>query len=328
MPPGDRRARCRSSGSAGSWTPDDAARLFDAGAEPGAALHRLHLPRAGVWPARSRGRPGHEPRPDLLAARPGARLAPVRRRCPRPPSPTWSPSAEGVRLRLADGRELVDGMSSLVGGDPRLPAPGAGRRGDRPARPDEPRDVRRAHPRAGGRAGPHPGRASPRPAWSTSSSATPARSASRWRSRCACSTSAVAGRPERHRLATWRGGYHGDTFHPMSVCDPEGGMHSLWTRRAARGRCSRRCRRRLDVSTTRPTRPSWPTRSRGTRDELAAVIVEPVVQGAGGMRFHHPDYLRVLREVTARARRAADLRRDRDRLRAYRRRSSPPTTPA
>ncbi|GAB3958848.1 hypothetical protein GCM10027614_77190 [Micromonospora vulcania] len=36
------------------------------------------------------------------------------------------------------------------------------------------------------------------------------------------------GRPQRRRLATWRGGYHGDTFHPMSVCDPEGGMHHLW----------------------------------------------------------------------------------------------------
>ena len=37
------------------------------------------------------------------------------------------------------------------------------------------------------------------------------------------------GRPGRHRLMTWRGGYHGDTFAPMSVCDPDGGMHSLWT---------------------------------------------------------------------------------------------------
>jgi adenosylmethionine-8-amino-7-oxononanoate aminotransferase len=37
------------------------------------------------------------------------------------------------------------------------------------------------------------------------------------------------GHPGRRRLATWRGGYHGDTFHPMSVCDPVGGMHSLWT---------------------------------------------------------------------------------------------------
>ncbi|HTM83292.1 MAG TPA: aminotransferase class III-fold pyridoxal phosphate-dependent enzyme, partial [Mycobacterium sp.] len=37
------------------------------------------------------------------------------------------------------------------------------------------------------------------------------------------------GRPGKHRLMTWRGGYHGDTFTPMSVCDPDGGMHSLWT---------------------------------------------------------------------------------------------------
>ena len=37
------------------------------------------------------------------------------------------------------------------------------------------------------------------------------------------------GRPDKHRLMTWRGGYHGDTFTPMSVCDPDGGMHSLWT---------------------------------------------------------------------------------------------------
>src|SRR5690606_16811830 len=36
------------------------------------------------------------------------------------------------------------------------------------------------------------------------------------------------GRPERRRVLTWRGGYHGDTFHAMSVCDPEGGMHALW----------------------------------------------------------------------------------------------------
>ncbi|HET9518618.1 MAG TPA: adenosylmethionine--8-amino-7-oxononanoate transaminase [Actinoplanes sp.] len=99
----------------------------------------------------------------------------------------------------------------------------------------------------------------------------------------------------RQRLATWRGGYHGDTFHPMSVCDPDGGMHRLW-------------RGVLPAQVfAGPPPPEFTaayadelvTTVRRHADELAAVIVEPVVQGAGGMRFHHPGYLRVLREVTA-----------------------------
>ncbi|MGK5677779.1 adenosylmethionine--8-amino-7-oxononanoate transaminase [Actinoplanes sp. URMC 104] len=103
------------------------------------------------------------------------------------------------------------------------------------------------------------------------------------------------GRPGRRRLATWRGGYHGDTFHPMSVCDPVGGMHSLWTGV-------------LPAQIFAPPPPADHDKAYAASlaemvaahaDELAAVIVEPVVQGAGGMRFHHPEYLRVLREVTA-----------------------------
>jgi adenosylmethionine-8-amino-7-oxononanoate aminotransferase len=110
-----------------------------------------------------------------------------------------------------------------------------------------------------------------------------------WRSR---------GRPGKTRLLTWRGGYHGDTFHPMSVCDPEGGMHHLWG----------------DVLPRQVFVPAPPDgfdapADPGYVDELsraleaaaettAAVIVEPVVQGAGGMRFHSPAYLRALRELT------------------------------
>lgn len=58
------------------------------------------------------------------------------------------------------------------------------------------------------------------------------------------------GRPEKRRLLTWRGGYHGDTWQPMAVCDPEGGMHELWSGRC-RGTCSPT---RRPPSTSRPTR--------------------------------------------------------------------------
>ncbi|WKG11342.1 adenosylmethionine--8-amino-7-oxononanoate transaminase [Nocardia sp. PE-7] len=101
------------------------------------------------------------------------------------------------------------------------------------------------------------------------------------------------GRPAKNRLLTWRGGYHGDTFTPMSVCDPDGGMHALWT----------------DVLTEQVFVPAPPRDFEPDyvaelehavathRDELAAVIVEPVVQGAGGMRWHDPRYLTELRRI-------------------------------
>ena len=50
---------------------------------------------------------------------------------------------------------------------------------------------------------------------------------------------------------TWRGGYHGDTFTPMSVCDPDGGMHSLWTDVLAPQIFAPRCRREYDPPTSR-----------------------------------------------------------------------------
>ncbi|MET9432407.1 adenosylmethionine--8-amino-7-oxononanoate transaminase [Streptomyces sp. NPDC003036] len=101
------------------------------------------------------------------------------------------------------------------------------------------------------------------------------------------------GRPAKQRLLTWRGGYHGDTWQPMSVCDPEGGMHGLWSGVLPR-----------QLFAGPPPAAYDETYADGLReliarhaDELAAVIVEPVVQGAGGMRFHDPAYLRVLREA-------------------------------
>jgi adenosylmethionine-8-amino-7-oxononanoate aminotransferase len=111
-----------------------------------------------------------------------------------------------------------------------------------------------------------------------------------------------AGQPNKHKLITWRGGYHGDTVHPMSVCDPDGGMHALW-----KGMLPEQ----IFVDAPPPDTDSpvaerylqqWDDALARHSDELAAIIVEPVVQGAGGMTFHNPAYLAALRELADRHR--------------------------
>ncbi|MCV7299013.1 adenosylmethionine--8-amino-7-oxononanoate transaminase [Mycobacterium barrassiae] len=104
------------------------------------------------------------------------------------------------------------------------------------------------------------------------------------------------GRGAKYRLMTWRGGYHGDTFTPMSVCDPEGGMHSLWTDILAQQVFAPAVPREYDADYVKAFEKQLVEHV----DELAAVIVEPVVQGAGGMRFHDPRYLLDLREMCTR----------------------------
>ena len=105
------------------------------------------------------------------------------------------------------------------------------------------------------------------------------------------------GRPEKHRLLTWRGGYHGDTWQPMAVCDPDGGMHHLWSGLLPRQVFADSPPPGFDAEPD----PAYAAHLRELigrhAHELAAVVVEPVVQGAGGMSFHSPAYLRVLREA-------------------------------
>ncbi len=104
-------------------------------------------------------------------------------------------------------------------------------------------------------------------------------------------------RPEKHRLLTVKGGYHGDTFKAMSVCDPVNGMHHLFNK-AINSQLF------ADAPTLTPN-DEW-TDDAGQQlrlwfeqfhGELAAVILEPIVQGAGGMRFYHPEYLRLIRKL-------------------------------
>ena len=108
-----------------------------------------------------------------------------------------------------------------------------------------------------------------------------------WRSR---------GRPGKRRLMTWRGGYHGDTFTPMSICDPDGGMHSLWTDILASQVFAPQVPRDYDAAYI----AAFEAQLAEHADELAAVVVEPLVQGAGGMRFHDPRYLADLPEICRR----------------------------
>ncbi|KAB8189178.1 adenosylmethionine--8-amino-7-oxononanoate transaminase [Nonomuraea phyllanthi] len=105
------------------------------------------------------------------------------------------------------------------------------------------------------------------------------------------------GHPGKHRLLTWRGGYHGDTFQPMSVCDPEGGMHSLWTGVLPRQVFADAPPAGFEAEPDSSYIAHLAELIERHAHEVAAVIVEPVVQNAGGMRFLSPGYLRVLREL-------------------------------
>jgi adenosylmethionine---8-amino-7-oxononanoate aminotransferase len=205
-------------------------------------------------------------------------------------------SAAGVRLTLANGRELIDGMSSwwcAIHGysHPRLDAAVSAQL------------ERMAHVMFGGLTHEPAVRLATRllelaPAplehvFFADSGSVAVEVAIKMSLQC----QRARGQSARTRLLTIRGGYHGDTFGAMSVCDPIAGMHSMFTGFLPE-----------QVFADRPPDgfaadldERW---AEGVSElvakhahELAAIVVEPVVQGAGGMRFHSPACVALLRRL-------------------------------
>jgi len=105
------------------------------------------------------------------------------------------------------------------------------------------------------------------------------------------------GRAEKNRLLTLRKGYHGDTFAAMSVCDPETGMHHLFSEVLHPQVFSESPRCRFDEAWQPDYLADFEHQLINHKEQLAAVILEPIVQGAGGMHFYSADYLKGVRAL-------------------------------
>ena len=101
----------------------------------------------------------------------------------------------------------------------------------------------------------------------------------------------------RQRILTLRHGYHGDTFGAMSVCDPQNSMHSLYQGYLAENLFARAPQCRFDQAWDPEDITDFAAMIAAHSSEIAAVILEPIVQGAGGMRIYHPAYLREVRAL-------------------------------
>ena len=105
------------------------------------------------------------------------------------------------------------------------------------------------------------------------------------------------GRPEKQRLLTIKNGYHGDTFAAMSVCDPVNGMHTLFTGVLPQHYFADAPRVKFDEAWREDDIHSLKSILEAHHKNIAAVILEPIVQGAGGMRFYHAEYVKKAREL-------------------------------
>ena len=104
-------------------------------------------------------------------------------------------------------------------------------------------------------------------------------------------------KPNKQKILTVKSGYHGDTFAAMSVCDPEGGMHTMFGELVTEQLFAPEPKTRFVENFDAEELLTISSMFEDNHQHIAAVLIEPIMQGAGGMRFYHPEYLSALRKL-------------------------------